>query len=496
MKTMLVTGAAHGIGQTLARAADAAGYRVGVLDVDGDATFEVAATLTNAVPLVADVRDAQQIETALEELGDVNAVVNNAGILRTGPLIDHDPKDFRLVMDVNINAVFIVAQAAARRMRDGGGGVIVNMSSINGIHPSPDCGAYVAAKAGVMALTQQMSIEWGGYGIRVNSVAPGFIDDGMSAPFFENETVRTMRANGSTARSTWYRGGRCRRGDVPVFGCSSLRLGTDARRGRWGDQQCSEGFAARVKDLSNMSVLVTGGGSGIGAGTARYLVEQGSKVTICGRRAEKVAQVADELGSNCLAVTGDVTMAADRERVVDSAVAHGGGLDALVNNAGNMYRGALTELSEHELEDLFATNVIAGMLLSGLCVSELSARSGAIVFLSSIHNRRAFPGASPYAASKGAIEALTRSLAAELGPEGITVNCVAPGAVYTEINQRAGLFTDEEALARLQDMAHLHALGRIGEPHEVAEAIAYFICAEWTTGTILDVDGGLALGIT
>ena len=195
MKTMLVTGAAHGIGRTVARAADAAGYRVGVLDIDGDAAREVAATLTNAVALVADVRDAQQIERALEELGQVTAVVNNAGILRTGPLIDHDPEDFRLVMDVNLNAVFIVSQAVARRMRDAGGGVIVNMSSINGIHPSPDCGAYVAAKAGVMALTQQMSIEWGGYGIRVNAVAPGFIDDGMSAPFFKNQAVRTLRAN-------------------------------------------------------------------------------------------------------------------------------------------------------------------------------------------------------------------------------------------------------------------------------------------------------------
>ena len=262
------------------------------------------------------------------------------------------------------------------------------------------------------------------------------------------------------------------------------------------NENTAEGIAAGVRDLADMSVLLTGGGSGIGAGTARYLVERGSKVTICGRRTEKVAQLAAEVGTNCLAVPGDITAAADREKVVAAAVAHGGGLDALVNNAGNMYRGTLTDLSEQELTSLFATNVIAAMLLSGLCVPELSKRKGAIVFLGSIHNRRAFPGASPYAATKGAIEALTRSLAAELGPSGIRVNCVAPGAVYTEINQRAGLYTDEEALTRLQNMAPLHALGRIGETHEIAEAIVYFICAEWTTGTILDVDGGLALGIT
>lgn len=249
-------------------------------------------------------------------------------------------------------------------------------------------------------------------------------------------------------------------------------------------------------DFDGRSVLVTGGGSGIGAGTARYLVARGARVTICGRRADKVSAVATELGPACTAVAGDITRAADRVHIVDTAVRHGGGLDALVSNAGNMYRGALETLEEEKLLEVFHANVIAGIMLSALCVPHLEASHGAIVFLGSIHNRRAFPGVSPYASTKGAIEALTKSLAAELGPRGIRVNCVAPGAVFTEINQRAGLFTDEEALARLQGMSGLHALGRIGTVDEVAAAIAYFIEAPWTTGTVLEVDGGLALGIT
>jgi len=251
-----------------------------------------------------------------------------------------------------------------------------------------------------------------------------------------------------------------------------------------------------MKDLERMSVLISGGGSGIGAGTARYLVEQGATVTICGRRADKIAEVAAGLGDACLSVPGDITRADDRDNIVAAAVAHGGGLDGLVNNAGNMYRGKLAELTENELLEIFHTNVVAGMLLAGLCQPHLAERDGAIVFLGSIHNRRAYPGVAPYAATKGAIEALTKSLAAELGPQGIRVNCVAPGAVFTEINQRAGLLTDKQAYARLQDMKGDHALGRIGEVAEVAEAIAYFLCAEWTTGTVLEVDGGLALGIT
>jgi 3-oxoacyl-[acyl-carrier protein] reductase len=251
-----------------------------------------------------------------------------------------------------------------------------------------------------------------------------------------------------------------------------------------------------MNQFDGRSILVTGGGSGIGAGTARYLVERGARVTICGRRPEKVAEVARSIGDACYAVAGDITVREDRERIVRAANLHGGGIDALVNNAGNMYRAPLDALEEQKLIDIFHANVIAGIMLCALCQPYLESSHGAIVFLGSIHNRRAFPGVSPYAATKGAIEAVTKSLAAELGPQGIRVNCVAPGAVFTEINQRAGLFSDDEALQRLEGMADLHALGRIGTVDEIAEAIAYFIAAPWTTGTILEVDGGLSLGIT
>ena len=101
--------------------------------------------------------------------------------------------DFSLVINTNLNSVFFVGQAAAKKMREKGSGSIVNMASIVGIHPSPNNGAYAAAKGGVLALTQHMSMEWGQYGIRVNAVAPGFIDAGMSAPFFENQNVRDQR---------------------------------------------------------------------------------------------------------------------------------------------------------------------------------------------------------------------------------------------------------------------------------------------------------------
>jgi NAD(P)-dependent dehydrogenase (short-subunit alcohol dehydrogenase family) len=195
MKTLLVTGAANGLGRGIAQLAAARGFRVGILDLSLEHCERVAAELDNAVPLAADVCDQKAVERALDGLGAApDVLVNNAGILRTGPLMDHPVEDFRRVMDVNLNGVFVVAQAAARRMRAAGGGAIVNLASINAIHPSPNCGAYAAAKAGVMALTQHMSMEWGEYGIRVNAIAPGFIDAGMSKPFYENDTVRNNRA--------------------------------------------------------------------------------------------------------------------------------------------------------------------------------------------------------------------------------------------------------------------------------------------------------------
>lgn len=193
MATALITGAAHGLGACMAEHAARRGYRVGVLDLEL-AEADAVADRIGGVALAADVTDPDAVEAALDRLGDTpDLLINNAGILRTGPLMDHSIADFRLVTDVNFVSVFIVAQAVARRMKDAGGGVIINLASINALNPSTLCGAYAAAKAGVITLTQQMSMEWGEHNIRVNSIAPGFIDSGMSAPFYKNERIRELR---------------------------------------------------------------------------------------------------------------------------------------------------------------------------------------------------------------------------------------------------------------------------------------------------------------
>jgi len=243
-------------------------------------------------------------------------------------------------------------------------------------------------------------------------------------------------------------------------------------------------------------VLVTGGGSGIGEGIARHFCSLGALVTISGRRADKVQAVAASIGHACRAVVGDMTVAADRQAMADAASEHGGGIDVLVNNAGNMYRGPLAELDEAQLLDVFHSNVVAGMMLTQTCLTALTAADGAVIFIGSVHSQRAFPGASPYAATKGAVETLTGVLAAELGPQQVRVSCVRPGGVFTEINQRAGFLDEASARARLDGLAPAHALGRLGTVTEVAEAVEYLARAEWVTGNVLTVDGGLGLGVT
>ena len=251
-----------------------------------------------------------------------------------------------------------------------------------------------------------------------------------------------------------------------------------------------------MREIKGMSVLVTGGGSGLGEASARLFVQGGAKVTITGRRKDKLEAVAASIGPACRAVVGDVTVQADREAMIAAAVAHGGKLDALVNNAANMYRQPVDGYTEAFLKEAFDTNVISAMMLSSLAVPHLEQTQGAIVFIGSTHTRRAFPGASPYATTKAAVEGLTRVMAAELGPKQIRVGCILPGAVSTELNLRAGLFNAAEAEARYKAVAGLHALGRIGTGLEIAEAIEFLVRAEWVTGVGLEVDGGIGLGVS
>lgn len=195
MKTMIVTGAGGGLGEQIALRASQAGYRVGLVDVDEQKVQAAAARIGgNAVGFRADASSESDIEAVLDQFGDVpDVLVNNAGIVRFGPLLEQSAEAFRKVVDVNLVGCFIAAKAAAKRMVKRGSGAIINITSINAVHPGPGAGAYPASKAAVASLTQHMSLEWGPQGLRVNAIAPGFIDAGMSAPIYADTKVRKLR---------------------------------------------------------------------------------------------------------------------------------------------------------------------------------------------------------------------------------------------------------------------------------------------------------------
>ena len=190
-----MTGAAQGIGATIATRLSEDGWRVGVLDRNGAAAAAVAGALSSAVALPADTTDEVGTEGALDAFGAVpDLVVANAGIVRFGPLLDLAVADWRAVVDVNLTGTFVTARAAARRMvARGGGGAIVTVTSMNGVVPGPNAGAYGATKAAVALLTKQLAVELGPHGIRANAVAPGLILAGMSDPIYADPEVRRAR---------------------------------------------------------------------------------------------------------------------------------------------------------------------------------------------------------------------------------------------------------------------------------------------------------------
>ena len=190
----LVTGGGSGIGAAIARAASRTGYRVAIMDAQADAAAAMARELGNAVALPCDVTDELAVDAALASLGATpDLLVNNAGIVKFGHLVDMSVKDFRRVLEVDLVGVYILSRAVGLMMRARGQGNIVNISSINAITPSLGTNAYAAAKGGLVTMTKLLALELGPHGVRVNSVSPGFVDGGMSTAVFANPRTRDIR---------------------------------------------------------------------------------------------------------------------------------------------------------------------------------------------------------------------------------------------------------------------------------------------------------------
>ena len=243
-------------------------------------------------------------------------------------------------------------------------------------------------------------------------------------------------------------------------------------------------------------LLVTGAGRGIGAATARLAAERGYAVCVNYRQnhaaALAVAADIERGGGQAIAVAADISLEAEVMRLFETIDRQLGRLDALVNNAGILERQTQVQtIDAARLQRVFATNVIGSFLCAREAVRRMSSNNGgnggAIVNLSSLAARTGSPNEYvDYAASKGAIDSFTRGLAAEVAEQGIRVNAVRPGFIYTDMHASGG------EPDRIERVKALVPLKRGGRPEEVAQAVLWLLSdeASYTTGAFIDVAGG------
>ena len=195
MKQAIVTGAGGGLGFSICKSLSENNFSVAAVDLNLTDSEKTSDKLNNTKPYAADVRDEESIISLYEKIDNTpDLIVNNAGIARFGKLFDQKLSDFQDVVQTNLIGSFIVATEGAKRMvKEDKKGSIINITSINSSNPGPRVGAYSASKLGLYSLTKLMALEWGEYGIRVNAIAPGFTDAGMSKPIYKNPNIRNSR---------------------------------------------------------------------------------------------------------------------------------------------------------------------------------------------------------------------------------------------------------------------------------------------------------------
>ncbi|MBS0014288.1 MAG: SDR family oxidoreductase [Desulfobacterales bacterium] len=243
--------------------------------------------------------------------------------------------------------------------------------------------------------------------------------------------------------------------------------------------------------MKNKTAIVTGASRGIGRAIALKLGEQGVSVVVNYAKnrqaAEEVCTRITDMGAQALSVCADMRNTGEITALFDQTLQRFGGLDILVNNAGMALFKKIEDISEDEFEDIFALNV-KGLFFACQQAAKKMADNGKIINISTSVTKMMLPHYGAYAATKGAVEQITKVLAKELGHRQIAVNAVSPGPVDTE------LFRQGKTEEQIQNLADMAAFGRIGSPGDIAGVVALLISGEagWISGQNLCVNGGFA----
>ena len=244
--------------------------------------------------------------------------------------------------------------------------------------------------------------------------------------------------------------------------------------------------------LKGKTAIVTGAASGFGVGIAETFAREGAKVVLMDLNADGAQKIAKGIGSAAVAVQGDVTSAADTEKAIRAGEALGGKVDIVVNNAGWTHRNqSLLTVSEAEFDKVFNINVKSIYLMTQAIVPRMKAQGGGcIINIGSTAGIRPRPGLTWYNATKGAVNLMSRSMAVELAPDRIRVNCIAPVMGATGLlEQFMGVPDTPENRAKFLSTI---PMGRMSTPRDIANACLYLASddADFITGVVLEVDGG------
>jgi NAD(P)-dependent dehydrogenase (short-subunit alcohol dehydrogenase family) len=249
--------------------------------------------------------------------------------------------------------------------------------------------------------------------------------------------------------------------------------------------------------IAGCRVIVTGASSGLGAHAVRHLASLGAHVLAVARRVDRLERLAADLDGapgRVVVQRADVTRDADARAMAAAAVDAFGGIDVLVNNAGSEVQGPIEILADADFEGMFRANVTSVFVCTRAALAELRKSRGSVINLGSTVVARPPRGRFGYVASKGAVEAMSRALALDLGRDGIRVNVIRPGIIPSELRG----MTEEAERARLATGVSFgrQALSTVGDPLDIAEAIAWLAGpgGRFITGAVIDVDGGYVLG--